>query len=623
MKKNILNFLTATALFLITLSACTHKPVETPRAPSSYDEGEIKYIDPQNSVQGQKPRYLKFQLPQDLNAFTQHIQALKAQSDELERAKTPQRKIETLEQAIQFDANNKDYRKGLALLLEKIENFKNATTDAAKKDLTYQLQLISNAMMNNYIAPLKVNFEIIKAPIYILQYSYHQTINKNERRDSVTDPENSYLWQKTDLSEPKNLFSYRYRNIEGKDCEYDKPKAGFGVHPGFHIKCGKDEYKLKFGNEVYAGPLNSRIYKLFGYEAPQINYVEEARVKYTRKIFTEFNQRKIETFSATILGGKVKTLLNNKKHLDAFEDIAYFILKDGTRVESKEFKKRLIINEIPMDPKVLHSMVRDYADADFNQAVESQISLVVFEPATITTKTKDFEIGPWRYDDLDFSDKREFKAIYILSGWLGNFDIRMDNNRLLLYKDKETEKANKIRLALVDVGSGLGRSDSVFKKSSSVINDMPWDLTATYQDNNSNDSAPTDRLQMIGYSTLELSDTFTGIYLSDAQWMLRKICQVTNEQLTQALVATGMSSASVKLAFAKMINRRNKMISDFEMKSELQDSCYTPIDKKMNYDPVVDGPVVIKNEKGESVIAPDRNDVVVKGVLQKRSTGGN
>lgn len=621
------NFKFYKALVFILLISCTHKPIESNRLPSSNNETKIKFIDPLNTKYMEKAVFIKFKLPENMAVFENHIRLLKKTSDEimadLIKLGFAERKIETLEQSIQFDPTDKEYRKGLDLLLTKISNYNEAPTDKIKSDLIYQIALIANAMSNNYIAPIKVNFEVLKAPIYILQYTYHQTINKQERKNSNVDPEDSYLWHNTDLSKPKNLFSYRFKTIDGEECEYDKPKAGFGVHAGFHIKCDKENYKLKFGNEVYAGPLNSRIYKLFGYEAPQINYVEGARIKYNRKIFTEFNQRKVETFSATLFGGKVSTLANNKKYLDAFKEISHFVLIDGATVDSMEFKKRLIINEIPNNPKIINSMVRDYSNSDFNQDEEKKIKLVVFKPATITTKTKDSEIGPWKYDDLDFEDRREFKGIYILSGWLGNFDIRMDNNRLLLQKeDKDSvEKENKIRLALVDVGSGLGRSNSVFSKSSSEINEMPWDLTETFQDTNDNNGHPsgtTERLQMVGFSTLELSDTFSGIYLSDAQWMLRKICQVTNQQLTEALVSTGMSSASVKLAFAKLINRRNKMITDFEMTKELKDSCYTPIDKKMNYDPVIDGPVVIKTESGESIIAPDRNDVVNKGVLEKR-----
>ena len=58
------------------------------------------------------------------------------------------------------------------------------------------------------------------------------------------------------------------------------------------------------------------------------------------------------------------------------------------------------------------------------------------------------------------------------------------------------------------------------------------------------------------------------------------------------------------------------MLKDFIATKELQDQCYTPASKKINYDPNTDGLVQVKNAAGEFVTAPARGYKVRKGVLE-------
>ena len=60
------------------------------------------------------------------------------------------------------------------------------------------------------------------------------------------------------------------------------------------------------------------------------------------------------------------------------------------------------------------------------------------------------------------------------------------------------------------------------------------------------------------------------------------------------------------------------MIEDFEMQSELQGSCVVNVNKRMNYDPKIDGPVVISNSEAHKIQAFDSNEIVVGGKLIKK-----
>ena len=130
-----------------------------------------------------------------------------------------------------------------------------------------------------------------------------------------------------------NFFDFQTNKINLDNCEYEKAKKGYGVHAGFQIKCGpqNEVLKVKFGNEIYSGPFNSRIYPAVGYLAPQINPVERLKLKYKREILTEFNQRQKMYFNIHLIGLKI-TSFSNFKTFDPFSIIESFEMKDGSLI---------------------------------------------------------------------------------------------------------------------------------------------------------------------------------------------------------------------------------------------------------------------------------------------------
>lgn len=608
--KNINYKIILAATLGIVMTACIHNQKindqnqDSQRTPTSIS-AKIKIMD-LNIKTDDPARYIEFDPLQNLAGFENHVQNLLQQSNDEKKSDVKKDKPLSMEQSIRFNAVEKGYRAGLKNILEQINQFKISATSQDKTQAIYKIQLIAKALQNKYIPPIKTSYEATLIPIYILKYTYNQKIDKESASvDSNVNPDNSLLWNPSKVNtKGLNLFSFRLKTID-RTCRYEKAKSGWGVHPGFHIQCGSESYKLKFGNEVSSGPLNSRIYQALGYESPEVNYADSVNVNYDRRMFTEFNLRKTAAFSITVLGQKAFTI-NQKYTSDLFDSADEFVLTNGQHISAADFKKTLLN---------ANTQGRVIVDADFNSNIESTIDYVSFKNVTITTKSDDTEIGPWKVDDLDFAQKREFRGLMVLSAWLGNFDVRMDNNRLIQKVEKGQD--SELKLALVDVGSGLGNSNSIPFKSSSNINQMPWTVTETYKDGSS-ETEFKDRLQMVGYLTLELNKTFEKVQLSDAQWMLRQMCLLSKTQLTEALMASGLSSAGVKLTEAKLLNRRNKMIEDFEMQSELQLSCYAHVDKKLNYDPTLDGFVTITSAEGKKITAPNKNEIVRNGVLVTR-----
>ena len=106
--------------------------------------------------------------------------------------------------------------------------------------------------------------------------------------------------------------------------------------------------------------------------------------------------------------------------------------------------------------------------------------------------------------------------------------------------------------------------------------------------------------------------------MDDARWMARLIAQLTEEQIAQALVASGLDSAQVRLYKEKLISRRDQVIRDLGLESEIALLRPGGADRHFAYDPELDGQVRISTRTGEQVAAPSAGLVVAKGRIASR-----
>src|SRR5260221_14589465 len=91
-------------------------------------------------------------------------------------------------------------------------------------------------------------------------------------------------------------------SLDGIVCTYRKPKETYGLNSGFEVKC--DEYgkvKLKFGKE-FSQPFAHRIFWALGFNTTPVDCVPTVKVKWDRRIFTEFNLRKDQTLTVKFIG---------------------------------------------------------------------------------------------------------------------------------------------------------------------------------------------------------------------------------------------------------------------------------------------------------------------------------
>jgi hypothetical protein len=95
--------------------------------------------------------------------------------------------------------------------------------------------------------------------------------------------------------------------------------------------------------------------------------------------------------------------------------------------------------------------------------------------------------------------------------------------------------------------------------------------------------------------------------------MARLIAQLTENQIQQALIAAGYTSAEVRLYNEKLVNRRDRMIQDLGLAKELPLLRPQGVDRAFDYDPRRNGPVTVRAANGATLHPLESRDLVIRG----------
>lgn len=618
MKQSIKTTVSVSLLAIFALiAACTAKPVVEREPSSTYGRaklGEV-YFFYVSSLNEAEVRLRKYDLTKtdDLASLEHDLQQFLVEFKKRKEGKTPDIEqnvvaLDIKQPYSKFKLTEGNLKDATEYMLELYARVRRG--EISNNEATYQLAQVARALNLMYTEPVKGKYEFFAFPVHLARFLSSPSVSENYKGQ---DPDLKFLReevvQEKDISKIDFGNDFRFKDFKGS-CQYEKAKRGYGVHAGFHIKCGEHSYKMKFGNEEYSGPFNSRIYRSLGYITPHINYYETISVDYDRRVLVEFNERLVMSFKLTFAAIPVYKK-NKKEFINPFTYLKGVKMKDGSFVDANTAQSRLI--KKPVEEGITEDMI----DANF----ESQIAQLVFGSSSLTLKDDPVtgeELGPWIPDDFNYRDFKEIRGLMVLAAWTGNFDIRKDNLRLMAIPDSKGKK--QLRLTFGDAGSGLGDATGTHRTGSS-IDTMEWEVSAVYENMNNNENnwpqeKEQQRISLSGIGNLEYAKAFSIIKLTDAQWMLRKLCQFTPEQIKSALVSSGLSSAEVVLAQAKLLERRNKMMEHFKMDEDFKMSCYVPINRKLNYDPLKDKLVTISYDKNtKATFAPDRGHRVVNGKL--------
>ena len=512
----------------------------------------------------------------------------------------------------------KKERRALLALRQIAEN---ALTNSEPAERTLRIQQLFEiaAAIENFkkpAAPVQVDF--VQAPLLLWKY-FRAPIAKGSaparnlpRAESALDlsqvqPPNSSFWTQPERVETDDLYLGFGRPeppaFEATVWEYSGPKTGFGTSPGFEVHSGRLKLKVKFA-ETHSEPFAARIFSSLGYHVEPTDHVPYLQIRYDRRLFLEFDvRREVCTRVTTFL--IPSATIRIQKRFDPFACISAAVLRDGRRITSAELKKLLLRESTLEHPEAI--------PGNFNAEMERSIDYLLTVPANVHSDARRAQsVGVWDFGQLDHADRRELRGLGILAGWLGWFDCRPLNTRLEMVG---TEGDPRLRHAITDLGSCLGDASALFSRHCELPNEFPW--TFTLPRKVQGQGRMTVPFRLIGFRPIEAPEAFTRMTRDDARWMGRWIGRLTKDQLGQALIAAGFDSSEARLYCEKLVHRRDRLILDLDLESEVPLLREAGTDRGFSYNPSVDGPFEVARSDGD-LRAPLGNSVIQDGLLVGR-----
>lgn len=441
-------------------------------------------------------------------------------------------------------------------------------SESARAIFRQQMAEISAAIANNHRPPVPPYVGLLDFP-FRLAAALNNPVARGRKPASnigstkgafdlsAIDPAMSSYWHRpTAISEIDLYTGFGRGELPRLDhyiWEYAGAKKG-GGNPGCNLASGSQRIKVKFA-EQRSEPFISRIFHALGYNVDPTDFVPRIRIRYDRRWFTEFNLRPEMKMKVGALFIPVYTF-HFQQSYDPFLFIDRAVMKDGSSVAGAELKRLLLRNPERKNANLIPE--------NFRTEVESQIEFLVTSNANVQTGHADSKnIGPWDFSGLGREHLREVRGAGVLAAWLGWWDSRFENTRLRLVK---TSAGEELQHFFSDLGNGLGRSGGTFWHSSEEPNDFTWSFTAGRPVRRNGKAAW--RFEIKHYEPLTETRAFKEITLDDARWMARLIAQLSEEQITGALVASGFGSAEVRIYTEKLLARRDQLIRDVRLENE-------------------------------------------------------
>lgn len=368
----------------------------------------------------------------------------------------------------------------------------------------------------------------------------------------AAQPEASSFWSPPERLSEKDLYAGFGRKTRpdyaARVWEYSKPKTSSGAHPGFEVRSQRKAMKVKFG-EVHSEPFASRLLDAMGYHVTATDCAPQLRIRYDRRLFREFHQRQDLRTRLQLFGFLPVYTIRYQQRFDPFDFIAFAVLKDGRKISTKELRERLF-------PGAGREKHPEDDPENFDAAFERQVAYLVTVPANVEMRKDDGEaLGRWSFGGLDHENRRELRGLGLLAAWLCWFDVRPANTRL-----RTGPTGEDLVHWITDSGGTLGKSRGFMSVSYQKPADFGWRFTAP---------ARGGRVRIVAYQPIERVPAFQEMTREDARWMARWIGRLSKKQITDALRGAGFDEANTRTYAAKLIARRDHMIRDLGLETEI------------------------------------------------------
>lgn len=431
----------------------------------------------------------------------------------------------------------------------------------------------------------------------------------------LRDPVRSTFWSRPADIASRDLYEGfgPIVRVDDEICVYDEAKTSYGTTPGFTMTCGARTIKVKFGEHENqkrdTEVALTRLFGALGYHVEPNDYAPRVRIRYDRRLLLEFNSRKSLDVTYTVFGVIPVFHQIVQKPQDPFRYVRSAVMKDGTVVSPEELARSLIRPEILARSARASKKHPEGTSAghyrDDAAAFERGVDHLVLNEANVQLRAAGGRnIGPWSWDRLGHSEKRELRGAALLFAWTNCYDVRWDNNRL-------KRDGAGLRHVISDLGNGLGRADNYKVDAQGLVNDFPWTFTEPpVVDGRGRERRP---FRIVSYQPIFGNDAFRDMTVDDARWMARLIAELTENQIRQSLIAAGYASAEVRLYTDKLVSRRDRMIQDLGLAKEIPLLRPEGVERAFDYDPRKDGRVEARVADGAALHPLESRDLVVRG----------
>ena len=177
---------------------------------------------------------------------------------------------------------------------------------------------------------------------------------------------------------------------------------------------------------------------------------------------------------------------------------------------------------------------------------------VVFREVLIETKPKDIvRVGPWAYGSNGHRSLREVRGLFLFNVWVANNDLKeFGNNKLAL---KEADDGFEVFKYQHDLGFAFGRI------SREKPSEYAWDIV----------KSTSNKKVKLNFWSFQPNSGFEHVTYSDSRWMIRKMAELTRDQIEKAVELGGWPKEVGMLLVEKMISRRNQLVSAFGLEEEV------------------------------------------------------
>jgi hypothetical protein len=160
-------------------------------------------------------------------------------------------------------------------------------------------------------------------------------------------------------------------------------------------------------------------------------------------------------------------------------------------------------------------------------------------------------VDAWKWDSNPFIGKREFQGLKIMMALLNNWDIKDDNNKILVVRNDNGE--NELRYIVHDLGATFGKSGGAFWTITRSRNDPKGYVKTSFID-----KVKDGRVDF--HYAGKRNNLFNDITVDDARWMGHWLSQLSDQQIEDAFRAANYNPEEVRLLAGSLRQRIKELV---------------------------------------------------------------